>query len=202
MGYLFRKRFRWTKAFSLSEFFSRASSWPFRNLFNQWSSWWSVFENLVKGAVSGFTWTLPRHWIKKVECLSCLVIAQNKVFTLTQKLGFVNCFDKVNWTLQRNWTGLFCWTLFSALENDAFDFQPDFSSLQSILSNTGIDDHQMRVQNTSRVTLAGGRLTPYRRYRQAFREVCTWYECKESSEFGINTNRSYRQKCWESSIPK
>ncbi|KAJ7380221.1 hypothetical protein OS493_010936 [Desmophyllum pertusum] len=57
-------------------------------------------------------------------------------------------------------------------ENDVFDFQPDSQALQSILSNTGINFDQMRVQNTSRVTLAGGRLTPYRRPRQSFREVC------------------------------
>ncbi|XP_078378617.1 uncharacterized protein LOC144661687 isoform X2 [Oculina patagonica] len=55
-------------------------------------------------------------------------------------------------------------------EKDAFDFQPDSQALQSILSNTGITFNQMSVQNTGRVTLAGGRLTPYRKTRQSFRE--------------------------------
>ena len=64
------------------------------------------------------------------------------------------------------------YTLFSAREKDPFDFKPDASSLQSILNNTGINDNLMRLQNTGRVTLAGGRLTPYLRSRQAFREVC------------------------------
>ena len=62
--------------------------------------------------------------------------------------------------------------LFSACEKDPFDFKPDASSLQSILNNTGINDNLMRLQNTGRVTLAGGGLTPYLRSRQAFREVC------------------------------
>jgi len=61
--------------------------------------------------------------------------------------------------------------VFSVPENDAFDFQPDSQALQSILGNTGISFDQMRVQNTSRVTLAGGRLSPYRKARQSFREV-------------------------------
>lgn len=61
--------------------------------------------------------------------------------------------------------------VFSVPENDAFDFQPDSQALQSILSNTGISFDQMRVQNTGRVTLAGGRLTPHRKARQSFREV-------------------------------
>ncbi|XP_068671354.1 uncharacterized protein [Montipora foliosa] len=58
-------------------------------------------------------------------------------------------------------------------ESDVVDFQPDFNALQSILSNTGISNCQARSQNTGRVTLAGGRLTPYRRTRQAFREEPT-----------------------------
>ncbi|XP_020614832.1 uncharacterized protein LOC110052986, partial [Orbicella faveolata] len=48
-------------------------------------------------------------------------------------------------------------------ENDTVDFEPDSQALQSILSNTGISFKQMSVQNTGRVTLAGGRLTPYRK---------------------------------------
>lgn len=58
-------------------------------------------------------------------------------------------------------------------ESDVVDFQPDFNALQSILSNTGISNCQAPSQNTGRVTLAGGRLTPYRRTRQAFREEPT-----------------------------
>ena len=61
--------------------------------------------------------------------------------------------------------------VFSVPENDAFDFQPDSQALQSILSNTGISFNQMSIPNTTRVTLADGRLTPYRQARQSFREV-------------------------------
>ena len=71
-----------------------------------------------------------------------------------------------------------CWlcsnticSFFLVPENDALDFQPDSQALQSILSNTGISFNQMSAQNTGRVTVAGGRLTPYRRARQSFREV-------------------------------
>ena len=62
-------------------------------------------------------------------------------------------------------------SLFSAPESDVVDFQPDFNALQSILSNTGINDNQLRIQSTGRVTLAGGRLTPYWKSRQVYREV-------------------------------
>ena len=60
---------------------------------------------------------------------------------------------------------------FSAPESDEVDFQPDFKALQSILSNTGINDNQLRLQNTGRGTLAGGRLTPHRKSRHVQREV-------------------------------
>ncbi|PFX26749.1 uncharacterized protein LOC111328544 isoform X2 [Stylophora pistillata] len=55
-------------------------------------------------------------------------------------------------------------------ENEEFEFQPDSQALQSILSNTGITFNQSSAQPTSRVTLAGGRVTSYRRTRQSFRE--------------------------------
>lgn len=60
-----------------------------------------------------------------------------------------------------------------APESDEVDFQPDFKALQSILSNTGINDNQLRLQNTGRGTLAGGRLTPHRKSRHVQREEPT-----------------------------
>ena len=47
----------------------------------------------------------------------------------------------------------------------------------------------MRLQNTGRVTLAGGRLTPYRRSRQAFREVCLKIQSNPFLDIGVGSGK-------------